>query len=108
MTAPNVTDSTDTPVFTKRGRKPKINTRRLLAEAQKRLKLAQEFHDKAQAQAEKEKMASLAKKGRQIYLSSVEQLHPGERSLLIDPVLAVLDNENRPAVEAWLHWLDQL
>lgn len=91
----------------KRGRKPKTDSQQSLAEARRSLALAQARHEKALARVERERMAELARKGRQIYLSAIEQLHAGERALIVDPVLASLPEYEQSVVQAWMNSLTE-
>ncbi len=87
---------------TKRGRKPKIGSQQLLSEARKSLALAQDRHEKALARVAREERAELARTGRQIYLRAIEQMHAGERALLVDQVLSDLAEDDRSAIQVWI------
>lgn len=90
----------------KRGRKPKTSSQQLLCEARKSFALVRERHEKALARVERERQAELARSGRQIYLTTIERMHVGERALLVDQVLSNLGDDDRSAVQAWIDSLN--
>ena len=95
VTAPHATPS-------KRGRKPKTGSHQLLAESRKSLVQAQERYEKALVRVAQEEKAVSARNGRQIYLRAIEQMHAGERALLVDQVLSDLAEGDRSSVQAWM------
>ena len=102
MTTPIAGD----PTKAKRIRKPRNPLLQRLTAAKKQLQLAQEAHAKALAHLEQQHTAELARRGRQIYVSTVERLHPGERALVVEQVLSSVEATDLVAVQTWLASLD--
>lgn len=106
MTAPIEGDLTADKSMPKRIRKPRNRLQQRLTAAKRQLQLAQEAHAKALAQLEQQTTAELARRGRQIYVSTVEGMHPGERALVVQQVMASVEPSDLVAVQTWLDSLE--
>ena len=106
MTTPIEGDPTTEKSTVKRVRKPRNPLQQRLTAAKKQLQLAQEAHAKALAHLEQQNTAELARRGRLIYVSSVEQMHPGERALVVQQVMASVEPIDLVAVQTWLDSLN--